>query len=73
MNRAIGMVMAIEKTPQGLSANAPMTTMPSTAMRMSMIVITPIIAAQPPTAPSSSRAIWPRLRPRRRIDMCTTM
>ena len=28
----------------------------------------PIIAAQPPTGPSSSRAIWPRLRPSRRVE-----
>ena len=73
MKIAIGIVIAMEKTAQGDSAMAPMTTIHRTAMRMSMIVRTPMIAAVPPTRPSSSRAIWPRERPRRRIDMCRTM
>ena len=72
MNRAIGMVMAIENTPHGLSASALTTTSASTAMRMIMMTKTPMSAATPPTAPSSSRAIWPRLRPRRRDESHST-
>ncbi len=67
------MVMAMENTPHGDSARAPMTTMPRTAMRMIMMESTPRMAAQPPIGPSSSRAIWPSERPRRRMEMCRTM
>ena len=73
MNRAIGIVIAIENTPHGDSASALTTTRPSTAMRMTMIVMTASIAAQPPTGPSVSRAIWPMLRPPRRVEMASTM
>ena len=72
MNRAIGMVIAMEKTPHGLSASALTTTSASTASRMIMMTNTPTIAATPPTAPSSSRAIWPRERPRRRVEIDST-
>ncbi len=33
-----------------------------------MIISVPMSAAKPPKGPSSSRAIWPRLRPLRRVD-----
>ena len=72
MKRAIGIVIAMEKTPHGLSASALTTTRPSTASRMTMITNTPTIAAVPPTPPSSSRAIWPSERPRRRVEMAST-
>ena len=72
MNRAIGTVISSENTPQGLSASALTTTSASTAMMMIMMMNTPISAATPPTAPSSSLAIWPRLRPRRRVESHST-
>ncbi len=72
MNSAIGIVMAIEKTPHGLSANALTTTSASTAIRITMMTSTATMAAVPPTVPSSSRAIWPRLRPLRRVEMAST-
>ncbi len=72
MKIAIGMVIAIEKTPHGLSARAPTTTSASTASRITMMARTPTMAAAPPTAPSSSRAIWPSERPRRRVEIDST-
>ena len=57
MKMAIGIVIAMENTPQGLSASALTTTRPSTAKRITMMTSTPTIAAVPPTVPSSSRAI----------------
>ena len=57
MKMAIGIVIAMENTPQGLSASALTTTRPSTAKRITMMTSTPMIAAVPPTVPSSSRAI----------------
>ena len=57
MKIAIGMVIAIEKTPHGLSASALTTTRASTASRITMMTRTPTMAATPPIAPSSSRAI----------------
>ena len=68
MNRAIGIVIAIENVAHGDTAIALTTTMASTASRMIMIANTPISAATPPTGPISSRAICPRLLPSRRID-----
>ena len=72
MNKAMGMVIAIENTPHGLSASALTTTSARTAIRMIMMTNTAIIAAKPPMSPSSSRAIWPRLRPRRRVEIDST-
>src|SRR5882762_7149361 len=57
MKMAMGMVIAIEKTPHGLSARALTTTSARTASRITMMTSTPTMAAAPPTAPSSSRAI----------------
>ena len=37
-----------------------------------MIVMIPMMAAVPPTAPSSSRTIWPSERPRRRVEIHNT-
>src|SRR4029453_410602 len=48
MNRAMGMVMASEKVPQGESARALTTTRASTASRMIMIANTATRAAAPP-------------------------
>ena len=72
MNSAIGMVRPIEKTPQGDSASALTTTRASTARMMIMIAKTAIRAAMPPTTPISSRTIWPRLLPSRRIEKNST-
>ena len=68
MNRAIGMVIVIEKMPHGLSASALTTISASTAMRIAMIARVATRAAVPPMTPSSSRAICPRERPRRRVE-----
>lgn len=72
MKIAIGMVIAMENTPHGLSASALTTTRASTASRITMITSTATIAAMPPMGPSSSRAIWPSERPRRRVEMTST-
>ena len=72
MKIAIGMVIAIENTPHGLCCSARTTTRASTAMMITMIIKTPTRAAAPPVAPSSSRAIWPRVRPRRRVEIHNT-
>ena len=72
MNRAIGIVIAMENTPHGLSASAPTTTSASTASRITMMTSTPTMAATPPTTPSSSRAICPSERPRRRLEIAST-
>ena len=72
MNRAIGMVMAMENTPQGLWASPRTTTSASTAMMITMMTKAPTRAAAPPVAPSSSRAIWPSERPRRRVEIHNT-
>lgn len=68
MKRAIGMVMPMEKTPQGECASAPTMTSASTASRMIMMTNTARRAAAPPTGPISSRAIWPSERPSRRVE-----
>ena len=62
------MVIAIENVPQGDWASAWTTTSARTASRMIMIEKTAISAATPPTGPISSRAIWPRLLPSRRME-----
>ena len=68
------MVRPIEKTPQGDSARALTTTRARTARMMIMIAKTAISAAMPPTTPISSRTIWPRLLPSRRMEKnITTM
>ncbi len=69
MASAIGMVANTEKVAQGLPFIAFTTTSASTAIRMIMIMSVPPSAAKPPKGPSSSRAICPRLRPSRRVDM----
>ena len=72
MNRAIGMVIATEKTPHGLSPSAFTTTRARIATMMIMIASVAIRAANPPTRPSSSRAICPSERPPRRIEKNST-
>lgn len=68
MKSAIGMVMATENTPHGDSPRALTTTRARMAVMITMISRVAMIAAVPPTRPSSSRAIWPSERPPRRIE-----
>ena len=65
---AIGIVAATVEVAHGLFFIAFTTTRPSTAIRMIMIRNVAISAALPPIAPSSSRAICPRLLPLRRVE-----
>ena len=69
---AMGMVMVMEKTPQGLSASALTMMSASTAMMITMMAMVATMPAAPPTRPTSSRIIWPRERPRRRVDTQST-
>ena len=73
MKSAIGIVRPIENTPHGDSASAFTTTRASTARMMIMIAKTAIRAATPPITPISSRTIWPRLLPSRRIEKKSTI
>ena len=68
MSKAMGMVMASEKEPQGDSASARTTTSASTASKMTMMESTAIKAAAPPTGPISSLAICPRDLPSLRME-----
>jgi len=68
MKKAIGIVIASENVPHGDCASALTTTSARTASRMIMIENTATSAATPPTGPISSRAIWPRLLPSRRME-----
>jgi hypothetical protein len=72
MKMAMGMVIAMENMPQGLCASARTTTSASTAMMITMMTKAPMRAAAPAAAPSSSRAIWPSERPRRRVEIHKT-
>ncbi len=69
----MGMVVNTVKVAQGLCFMALTTTRPSTAMTITTIISVPSMAAVPPTAPSSSRAICPRLLPLRRVEMNSTV
>ena len=62
------MVANTVELAQGLCFMTLTITSPSTALRMIMMMSVPMSAAKPPSGPSSSRAIWPRLRPSRRVD-----
>jgi hypothetical protein len=62
------MVAATVAVAQGLCFMAFTITRPSTEIRITRIIRVPTSAAPPPTGPSSSRAIWPRLRPSRRVE-----
>ena len=62
------MVASTVEVAQGLCFMTLTITSPSTAIRMIMMSSVPMSAAKPPTGPSSSRAIWPRLRPSRRVE-----
>src|ERR1041385_826947 len=68
MPSAIGMVQRREKTPQGLSLSALVTTRATTARRMIMMARIASMASIPVTGPTSSLAIWPSDLPSRRID-----
>ncbi|MDR6175608.1 hypothetical protein QE366_002867 [Nocardioides zeae] len=72
MKSAIGIVRPMEKTPHGDSASALTTTSDRTARMMIMMAKTAMSAAVPPTTPISSRIIWPRLLPSRRIEKNST-
>ncbi len=67
------MVMETENVPQADSASALTTIIARTASRMIMMAKTPSSAAAPPTLPISSRAIWPRLLPSRRMERNRTI
>ena len=69
MMTAMGMVIAIVKTPHGLSASARTTTSASTASRMIMMTSTLINAMKPTPAPISSFTICPSDFPSRRIEL----
>ena len=69
---AIGIVANTVEVAHALCFIAFTTTRPSTAIRITMIVSVPACAAAPPIAPSSSRAIAPRLLPSRRVDRNST-
>ncbi len=68
MNSATGMVAAIVNVPQGLPFSAFTTTSPTTASKITMISSTVTSATKPPTFPISSFAIWPSVRPLRRME-----
>ena len=72
MTMAIGIVAPTVNVPHGLSFSALVTTRPSTAIRITMIINTPIMATNPPTAPISSRAICPSDLPSRRSEQEST-
>ena len=65
---AAGMVASTVAVAHGLCFMTLTITRPSTALRMTMMSSVPMSAAKPPSGPSSSRAICPRLRPSRRVD-----
>ena len=72
MNRAIGMVIETLNTPHGLSPRALTTTRARIATMMIMISSEARMVAVPPIRPSSCRAIWPMVRPPRRIEKNST-
>ncbi len=57
MNSAMGIVIPTENTPHGDSPRALTTTSARMATMMIMIAKVAMMAAYPPTTPSSSRAI----------------
>ena len=68
MISAIGIVIAIVNTPQGLFASACTTTSASTASKMVMIASTLMSASAPTPGPISSFTIWPNVFPPRLTD-----
>ena len=69
---AIGIVIAIVKSPHGEFASAFTTTIAKIATMISMMKKIPIIAMPPVSLPISSLIISPRLLPRR-VDSTSTM
>ena len=65
---AMGMVAAMVNVPQGLPFSALTTTSAMTASMMTMMMSTVTSAVKPATLPISSRAIWPRDLPSRRME-----
>ena len=68
MKSAIGIVAAIVNVPHGLPFKALTTTSATTASSTIMMSRTVISAVNPPMFPISSRAIWPRDFPSRRME-----
>ena len=68
MKRAMGMVAATVKSPQGLSASALTTTNPSTAMRITMMQRIPKRAILTAKVPTSSLTICPNDFPPRLME-----
>ena len=64
----MGMVIASVNVPHGESLSAFTTMSATAARRMTMMARTASIASIPPRLPTSSRAIWPRDFPLRRIE-----
>ena len=73
MTNAIGMVIAMVKTPHGLFASACTTTNASTAIKMIMIASTLTSANAPTLGPISSFTICPSVFPRRRTEANSTI
>ncbi len=65
---AMGIVAATVAVAHGLCFMALTTVSPSAEISTIRIMKVPIKAALPAMGPSSSRAIWPRLRPSRRSE-----
>ena len=70
---AIGIVIAIVKSPHGEFASAFTTTIAKIATMISMMKKIPIIAMPPVSLPISSFIISPRLLPPRRVESTSTM
>ena len=73
MINAIGIVIAMVKTPHGLFANACTTTSARTASKIIMIASTLINASAPTPRPISSFTICPSVFPRRRTEANSTI
>ena len=73
MMSASGMVIAMVKRLQGLSAIALTTTRPKTASKMVMIARMETIATTPTMGFTSSRSIWPTDLPPRRMEANITI
>ena len=72
MNRAMGIVAATVKTPQGLSASARTTTRDSTASKMMRMARMANSEMRPAVEFNSSFTIWPSDFPFRRIEQKRT-
>ena len=73
ISKAIGIVIAMVKTPHGLFASACTTTKASTASKITIMASTLINASAPTPRPISSFTICPSVLPRRRTDANSTI